>query len=147
MARVCTYLNFARETEAAFEHYRTIFGGDFLGKVHRFRDVPTMPGQPAIEEADANLIMHIELELLGGHVLMGTDAPECMGFTITQGNNVHIHLEPDSRAEGDRLFAALSDGGTPEMPMQEVFWGAYFGSLTDRFGIKWMINVPGTATM
>jgi PhnB protein len=63
-----------------------------------------------------------------------------MGFTLTLGNNVYINLEPDSRADADRLFAALSAGGAVEMPLQEMFWGGYFGSLTDRFGIRWMFN-------
>jgi PhnB protein len=57
------------------------------------------------------------------------------------GNNVHINLEPDTREEADCLFAALAEGGRVEQPMQDMFWGAYFGSLADRFGVHWMINV------
>ena len=84
--------------------------------------------------------MHVELPILGSHVLMGTDAPESMGFTVTPGNNMFINLEPDTRAETDRLFNALSEGGTVGMPLADMFWGGYFGSLTDRFGISWMFN-------
>jgi PhnB protein len=84
--------------------------------------------------------MHVALPILGGHVLMGTDAPESMGFTLTSGNNVYINLEPDSRTETDELFKALSEGGKIEMPLQEMFWGDYFGSLVDRYGIHWMFN-------
>jgi len=84
--------------------------------------------------------MHVELPILGGHVLLGTDAPESMGFTLTPGNNVPINLEPDTGAETERLFEAHSDGGKIEMPLQEMFWGGYFGSLTDRFGVRWMFN-------
>lgn len=84
--------------------------------------------------------MHIELAITGGHILMGTDAPESIGFKVYMGNNVHINLEPDTRAEADRLFAALSSGGKVGMPMQEMFWGSYWGSLTDKFGVQWMIN-------
>ena len=76
---------------------------------------------------------------------MGTDAPESMGFTLTQGNNLFINLEPDTRTETDRLFKALSEGGKVEMPLQEMFWGGYFGSLADRFGIRWMFNCPNKA--
>lgn len=76
----------------------------------------------------------------GGHVLMGTDTPESMGMRLTQGNNVYINLEPDTRAETERLYAALSEGGTVEMPLQEMFWGGYFASLMDRFGTRWMLN-------
>jgi PhnB protein len=73
-------------------------------------------------------------------VLMGTDAPESMGFTVKAGNNMHINLEPDTRAEAERLFKGLSVGGTVDMPLQDMFWGAYYGSFTDRFGIHWMVN-------
>jgi PhnB protein len=73
---------------------------------------------------------------------MGTDAPESMGFIVNQGNNVYICLQPDTRAEADTLFAALSAGGSVEMPLAEQFWGDYFGSFDDKFGVKWMINCP-----
>jgi PhnB protein len=72
---------------------------------------------------------------------MGTDAPESMGFSVVQGNAIHINLEPDTREEADRLFKALSNGGKVEMPLQDMFWGAYFGSCTDKYGVKWMVNV------
>src|SRR5882724_10654781 len=140
MARVSTYLNFARSTEQAFLFYKSVFGGEFVAPIHRFGDIPAHPGQPPMAEADKNLVMHIELPILAGHVLMGTDAPESMGFTVTTGNNVYINLEPDSRSETDRLFAALAEGGEVEMALQEMFWGGYFGSLVDRFGIRWMFN-------
>jgi PhnB protein len=140
MSRVSTYLNFPRSTEQAFDFYRSVFGGEFAGGIHRFADIPPAPGQPPLAESDRNLVMHVELPILGGHVLMGTDAPESMGFSLTPGNNVYINLEPDTRAETDRLFNALSAGGKVEMPLQEMFWGGYFGSITDRFGIKWMFN-------
>lgn len=140
MARVSTYLNFSNQTEQAFLFYRSVFGGDFSGPIHRFRDVPSTPDQPEFSAADQNLVMHVALTILGGHVLMGTDAPESMGFSVVQGNNIHISLEPDTRAEADRLFNALAVGGKIDMPIQDMFWGAYFGSVTDRFGVHWMIN-------
>ncbi len=140
MARVSTYLNFPRTTEAAFAFYRSVFGGNFNGPIHRFVDMPTAPGQPPMTEADKQLVMHVELAILGGHVLMGTDAPESMGFKVTPGNNMHLNLEPDTRAETERLFNGLSAGGVVEMPLQDMFWGAYFGSFTDRYGIRWMLN-------
>jgi PhnB protein len=140
MARVSTYLNFPGTTEQAFLFYRQVFQTDFIGPIARFADAPPNPGQPPLSAADQALVLHIELPTLGGHVLMGTDAPESMGFTVTRGNNVHINLEPDTRAEAERLFTGLADGGTVEMPLQDMFWGAYFGSLVDRFGIHWMVN-------
>jgi PhnB protein len=145
MARVSTYLNFPGNTEQAFAFYRSVFGGDFTGPVHRFGEVPAAPGQPPLPEADRQRVMHVELAILAGHVLMGTDVPESMGFKVQHGNGVHINLEPDTRAETDRLFNALAAGGTIDMPLQDMFWGGYFGSLTDRFGIRWMFNCSARA--
>ena len=139
MARVSTYLNFPRSTEEAFVFYKKVFGTEFAGPVMRFGDMPANPDHP-LAEADRNLVMHVELPILGGHVLMGTDAPESMGFALVPGNNLFINLEPDGRSETDRLFQALSEGGKIEMPLQQMFWGGYFGSLVDRFGIHWMFN-------
>jgi PhnB protein len=143
MARVSTYLNFPRTTETAFQFYKSVFGTEFASPLSRFRDIPPGPGQPPVAEADLDLVMHVELPITGGHMLMGTDAPESMGFALNPGNNFHISLELDTRAEGDRLFQALSEGGAVEVPLQDMFWGAYYGSLVDKFGIRWMINVAG----
>jgi PhnB protein len=77
---------------------------------------------------------------MGGYVLMATDSPESMGFKIIHGNNMHINLEPESREETKRLFDALSKDGSVNMPLEDMFWGAYFASFTDKFGINWMLN-------
>jgi PhnB protein len=141
MARTSTYLNFPRNTEEAFNFYKSVFGGEFGGNgIARFKDIPPADGAPPMAPEDKNLIMHIELPLLGGHLLMGTDAPESMGFKVIPGNNVHISLEPDTREETKKLFDALSKGGKVTMPLQDMFWGAYYGSCTDKFGIQWMLN-------
>lgn len=140
MARVSTYLNFPGNTEEAFIFYRGVFETEFTGPIARFHEVPAEPGQPTLPETMANLILHIELPILGGHILMGTDAPESMGFTLRPGNVMHINLEPDSFDEAKHLYDALSAGGTVETPLQEMFWGAMFASFTDRFGIRWMLN-------
>ena len=145
MARVSTYLNFPRSTEAAFNFYRSVFGTSFSSPIMRFGEIPAQPGQPPLAEADKNLVMHIELPILAGHVLMGTDAPESMGFTLTSGNTVTINLEPDTRAETDKLFAALAAGGSVDMPLSQQFWGGYFGILVDKFGIRWMFNCASTS--
>lgn len=139
MARVSTYLNFTRDTEAAFLFYREVFKSEFSAPIHRMGDAPAHPDHP-LSDADKQLVMHVELPILGGHVLMGTDAPESMGFKLNQGNNSHLNLEPDTREEADRLFNALAVGGKVEMPLQDMFWGAYFGSLVDKFGVHWMVN-------
>jgi PhnB protein len=87
------------------------------------------------------MVMHIEYPILGGHKLMGTDAPEEMGFKVNAGNNHYIMLEPDSKEDADRIFKALSTGGKVEMPLEDMFWGAYYGSLADKYGVQWMVNV------
>ncbi len=141
MSRVSTYLNFGRNTEEAFTFYKSVFGGEFRGPgIMRLGAVPSQPGMPPMAEADKNLVMHIELETIGGHVLMGTDAPESMGFNVNFGNNMHINLEPDTKEETKKLFDALKVGGKVTMEIQDMFWGAYFGSCTDKFGVQWMFN-------
>lgn len=140
MARVSTYLNFPRETEAAFMFYKSVFGTEFSAPIAHFKDIPPQPDQPPVAEADKNLVMHVALPILGGHVLMGTDAPESIGFAVKTGNNIYINLEPDTRSETRRLFKALSEGGKVETPLQEMFWGGYFGNLVDKFGVHWMFN-------
>jgi PhnB protein len=145
MARVSTYLNFMGQTEAAFEFYRSLFGTDYVGTVMRMGDVPSGPGMPELTEAERDMIMHIELPILGGHVIMGTDMLESMGHELRIGNNVTINLEPDTRDDADRLFAALAEGVDERAGMQEMFWGAYWGTCLDRFGIRWMFNVADDA--
>ena len=71
---------------------------------------------------------------------MATDAPESMGMKVIPGNTMHISIEPDTRAETKRLFDAFSEGGKVEMDLQDMFWGAYYGNCTDKFGINWMFN-------
>lgn len=140
MASVSTYLNFPRNTEEVFNFYKTVFGTEFVNDIQRFSNIPPVEGQPAMKEEDKNLVMNVQLPILGGHMLMGTDAPESMGFKLIQGNNVYICLQPDTRRETDRLFKSLSDGGKIEMALQEMYWGDYFGSCTDKFGTQWMFN-------
>ena len=133
------YLTFAGECRAAFEFYRSVFGGDFLF-MQTFADGPADMGAP--EEAK-DLIMHVTLPV-GGGVLMGSDTIEQLSPPPVKGTNFSLSLGPDSREQADELFAKLSEGGRVTMPMQDQFWGAYFGTCTDRFGIAWMINChPG----
>jgi PhnB protein len=144
MSRVNTYLNFTNKSEEAFTFYKSVFGGEFIGGIMRMKDAPPQKGQPPLSDKDKDLVMHVELEILGGHRLMGTDAPESMGFTVVVGNNVHISLEPDTREEAKRLFEKLSNEGKIAMPLQDMFWGAYYGSCTDKYGVQWMVNVSNS---
>lgn len=141
MAHTSTYLNFERSTEEAFNFYKSVFGTEFVGEIMRHGDVPVPEGQPGPSDEDKQLVMNVQLPILGGHLLMGTDAPESiMGKELTQGDNVYISLHPDTRSEADTLFAGLSAGGHVDIPMQDMFWGDYYGSFTDKFGVRWMVN-------
>jgi len=140
-ARVCTYLNFDGKTEEAFLFYRSVFQSEFVGKgIERFEDIPASSEHPPVAEEIKKMVLHVELPITGGHILMGTDAPKEMGFTMTRGNNMHICIEPESREEADRLFEELSAEGNVTMPLQDMFFGAYFGEFTDKYEINWMIN-------
>ncbi len=133
MAKLNPYLNFDGTCEEAFRFYKVVFGGEFLGDVHKMKDIP---GTEIPEEAK-NRIMHVALPV-GNDLLMGSDV--FPGQPFVQGNNNYISLFPESREEADRLFGALSEGGEVEIPMADQFWGDYFGSLKDKFGVYWMIN-------
>ena len=145
MASVGTYLNFSNETEEVFNYYKSIFGGEFVGGISRFSDVPPSEDMPPLPEEEKKLVMHVALPILGGHMLMGSDAPASMGFKVNKGNNVYINVSPDSREETKRLFTALSEGGSVEMDLQDMFWGAYYGSCTDKYGVHWMVNFENKA--
>lgn len=141
MAGVSVYLNFPGHTEEAFHFYKSVFGGDFDGGIHRFSEMPPIEGMPSMPDDAGNMVLHVTLPIMDGtFLLMGSDAPPSMGFTIHPGNNMYINLMTDSREQTDQLFQALSAGGSVEQPMQDMFWGAYYGSCTDKFGIKWMFN-------
>lgn len=131
------YLNFNGNTEEAFNFYKSVFGGEFIGGISRFKDTPDGAKMSA---ADGNKVMHVALPIGKGNILMATDAMESMGQKLTAGNNFYLSLETDSKEEADKLFIKLSAEGKIEMPLQDTFWGAYFGMFTDKFGVQWMIN-------
>jgi PhnB protein len=138
MARVSTYLNFQGQAEEAFAHYAKTFGSA-VTMLTRFGDMPAAgPGELPAEER--NLVMHAELPITAGHVLMATDMLRSMGHQIRIGNNTTLCLDVDSREEADRLYAALSEGGSEGSPMADMPWGSYWGVTLDRYGIRWMLN-------
>jgi PhnB protein len=139
MAKVSIYLNFQGNTEEAFNFYKSVFKTEFATPIMRMNSIPAQPGMPTLSEKDANSVMHIELPILGGTVIMGTDMLESMGQKLKIGNNTTINLEPDSRGETERLFKLLSEGSTEMAPLQDQPWG-YWGCCLDKFGIRWMFN-------
>jgi PhnB protein len=138
MAQVNPYLIFNGNCEEAFLFYQSVFGGEFpfFGK---FKDMPVEDGCGEVSEADANRVMHVSLPISKETILMGSDSNQQSGDVKT-GNNFHISINAESRAEADKLFNGLSAGGQVYMPMDKTFWGAYFGMFVDKFGIHWMVN-------
>jgi PhnB protein len=134
MTKLNPYLNFDGTCEEAFNFYKTVFGGEFT----YFSKMGEIEGMEASED-DKNLIMHVSLPI-GKDVLMGSDAPTSMKSQFKSGNNNYICISPDSKEEADRLFKELSVDGEIEMPMEDMFWGDYFGSFKDKYGVCWMIN-------
>jgi len=142
VARVNTYLNFQGQTEEAFNSYAKTFGTE-ISMLTRYRDMPAAgPGELPPDELD--LVMHAEVPIIAGHLLMGTDMLGSMGQQTRIGNNTTLCLDVDSREEADRLYRALSDGGSEGSPMADMPWGAYWGVVLDRYGIRWMINQTPT---
>ncbi|MEH7888448.1 VOC family protein [Elizabethkingia meningoseptica] len=136
MPKLNSYLNFDGKAEEAFNFYKSVFGGEFLGEVHKMGNAP---GTENLSEEAKNRVMHIALPV-GGDLLMASDIVPEFGQSLQLGNNNYVSIFPDSREEADRLFKGLSEGGTIEMPLEDQFWGDYFGCFTDKFDVKWMIN-------
>lgn len=137
MPTINPYLNFQGNTEEAFKFYQSIFGGEFIGGISRFKDTPDGDKLP---EHEKNKVMHIGLPFGSTNMLMATDALESMNQKVHQGNNIYLSISADSKEQADKFFNGLSDGSEIEMEMQDMFWGDYFGMLTDKFGIKWMVS-------
>jgi PhnB protein len=122
----------------AFNFYQSVFGGEFP-YVGKFKDMPEDPNFP-MSEADKEKIMHISLPISKETFLLGSDTGGQWASKYVQGNNFSISITADSKQEADRLFKGLSKGGKVIMPMENTFWGSYFGNFIDRFGIGWMVG-------
>ena len=136
MSKVSIYLNFQGNTEEAFNFYKSVFKTEFTAPIMYNKDIPAHDGMPPLRANEQGKVMHVALPILGGTQIMGTDMLESMGHQLKIGNNITINLEPDTREETDRLFKALSEGGSDIAPLEDMFWGAYWGCCLDRFGIR-----------
>ena len=136
MATINPYLNFAGNTEEAFNFYKSVFGGSFTA-FQRFKDTPE---SGRVSTTEKEKVMHVGLPVGQRNILMATDALESMGHKVTMGNNIQLSLETESKEEAEKLFKGLSTGGKVTMALADTFWGAHFGMVTDRFGIQWMVN-------
>ncbi|MDP2302900.1 MAG: VOC family protein [Ignavibacteria bacterium] len=140
MTTVNVYLTFKDNCMEVFEFYKSVFGGEFT-YVGKFGDMPSQEGIPPVPESEKDKIMHISLPISNETMLMGSDSSDAFGHVTLMGNNFAVSINTDSKEEADRLFHGLSDGGKVTMPMNQTFWGAYFGMFTDKFNINWMISV------
>ena len=137
MATVNTYLNFNGNCEAAFNFYKSVFGGEY-SYIGRFGDMPESEDYK-VSETDRTKVMHVSFPI-GSTVLFGSDIGQEWTNKFVEGNNFAVSINAESKEEADKLFTGLSKDGEVTMPMAPTFWGAYFGMLTDSFGINWMIN-------
>jgi PhnB protein len=141
--KIHSYINFGNRAEEAFRFYQKALGGK-LTEIHRFGSMPQQGGFELTPE-QKNLVMHVGLELPDGQMIMASDMIAGMGPQRVEGNNISISVHPDSQQDAVRIFNALAQGGTITMPIANQFWGDYFGSLTDRFRINWMVNYSDPA--
>lgn len=138
------YLNFQGQTEAAFQFYQRIFGGELVN-LTRYTDLPAQT-DVELTEAEKQQVLHVTLSINPHYQLMGSDYNpkfcSALQNAFVQGNNhyISINLEQGQEAEAQRLFDALSINGHIEMPLEPTFWGALYAAFRDQFGIHWMIN-------
>ncbi|MES2645780.1 MAG: VOC family protein [Bacteroidota bacterium] len=137
MATTNTYLNFNGNCEEAFNFYKSVFGGKF-NYIGRFGEMPESETYK-VPEDDKNKVMHVSLPI-GSSILMGSDCGGEWAPSFKQGNNFSVSVTANSKEEADSIFGGLAHGGQITMPLDNTFWGDYFGMLTDKFGINWMMS-------
>ena len=135
MTSINAYLTFNGNCEEAFNFYAAIFGDQTL-TFSRFNDFHS---EDMGESSEGEKIMQVALPIGNGTVLMGSDTLEAMGG-VTVGTNFSLALQADSNEEADKFYNRLAAGGVATMPLDHAPWGAYFGMLTDKFGIQWMVT-------
>ena len=139
MTTVNIYLTFDGNCKEAFEFYQTVFKAE-IPHMSTFGEMPPQEGQPPMPDEMKNRIMHVSLPISKETVLMGSDSGGEWAANLKPGNNFSISVNTDNAEEAQRIFNALADGGSITMPLAKTFWEAYFGMLTDKFGINWMVN-------
>ena len=144
MTTINVYLTFDGNCEAAFNFYKSVFGVEFQS-ISRFSEMPADAGGSSFSEEEGNRIMHVSIPISKETLLMGSDTGGEWATDHIKGNNFSISIITDSKEKADRFFNQLSKGGKVGMPMNQTFWGDYFGMLTDQFGINWMVSYNANA--
>lgn len=136
MATINPYLSFNGNCDAAFNFYKSVFGGEFAF-IGRYKDVPSEHPMP---ESEKEKIMHISYPINKSTILFGADTSEQFGGGVEFGSNISLSVNTDTEDETKRIFKALSAGGNIIIPLEKTFWNALFGYFVDKFGVYWMIN-------
>lgn len=129
------YISFKDNAREAMEFYQSVLGGEL--------NVSTFGEYGAPEGTDGSGVMHAQLATPDGYTIMASDTPP--GMPADEGSSISMSISGDDANQMRGYFEKLADGGSVTMPMEMQMWGDEFGMLTDRFGIKWMVNIAGTA--
>ena len=133
------YLNFDGKAAEAMDFYASVFGG--VVETMHFKDMDGVEHMPGYDESMADLVMHSSLSADSAVPLMAADVPEGVGEASPHGS---ISLSGDDADTLNRWWAALSDGGEVHMPLEKAPWGDSFGSVTDKYGVNWLVNIAGS---
>ena len=129
------YLSFRDTARQAMEFYQSVFGGELTTSTFGEFQVSDDP-------AEKDKLMHGQLTAEGGLILMGADTPNAI--PLTPGNNYSVSLSGDDESTLRGYWDKLSAGGNITMPLEKAPWGDWFGMLSDKFGVSWLVNVTGT---
>ena len=129
------YLTFDGNCREAFDFYKSVFGGEYSA----FQTFGDGPPDMDVAEQDKDKVMHVSLPV-DSSTLMGSDTAEGFGGPVIVGTNFSISIVGESKEHCDDVFAKLAEGGEVKMPLQETFWGDYFGMCRDQYDINWMIS-------
>ena len=138
MAKVNIYVSFNGNCEEAFMFYKSVFNKEF-NFIGRYCDVPDSAKHHFSNCQDEH-IMHVTLPISDETVLMGADMIHATSEEETTSKNFSLYVNTESKSEATQLFNALSDGGSIILPISNQFWGSYYGTCIDKFGIHWKVS-------
>jgi PhnB protein len=130
------YLFFEGRADEAVAFYQKVFGAE-VQMLMRYKDSPDPCPEGMIPPGSESKVMHMRMKI-GDAVVLGSDG-RCSGTPGFQGFSL-CYVAKDA-TDADRVFSALSDGGTVQMPMGKTFFSPRFGMVADRFGVSWMVIV------
>ena len=133
------YLFFEGRAEEALEFYRKALDAK-VGMLMRYKDSPEAPPPGMVPPGSENKVMHADFRIKDAQIMISDGSvsgkPSFSGFSLS--------ISVDNENEARRYFDALAEGGNVTMPLSKTFWSPLFGMVTDKFGVGWMIGIPGT---